>query len=141
MFSVIISRFRFFFRLLKLRWLEVYSFWGIWGPEILNLRSLNTPETVAFTIPWYLEVWKILNHLTYILRYLPQLRFTDNIVHCRYRLIILSTNYLCFLEWMFLGLSSFSLLLFTKCTKMLVVHYCVAQMDLWVYQSCTSQVL
>ena len=40
---------------------------------------------------------------------------------------------------MFLGLSSFSLLLFTKCTKMLVVHYCVAQMDLWVYQSYTFQ--
>ena len=24
--------------------------------EILNLRSSNTPETIAFTIPWYLEV-------------------------------------------------------------------------------------
>ena len=24
--------------------------------EILNLRSSNTPETVAFNIPWYLEV-------------------------------------------------------------------------------------
>ena len=24
--------------------------------EILNLRSSNTPETVAFSIPWYLEV-------------------------------------------------------------------------------------
>ena len=26
--------------------------------EILNVRSSNTPETVAFTIPWYLEVYK-----------------------------------------------------------------------------------
>ena len=31
--------------------------------KICNLRSSNTPETVAFKIPWYLEVWKILNHL------------------------------------------------------------------------------
>ena len=33
--------------------------------EILNFRFLNTPEAAAFTIPWYLEVWKILNHLMY----------------------------------------------------------------------------
>ena len=25
--------------------------------EILNLRSSNTPETVAFTIPWYQTWW------------------------------------------------------------------------------------
>ena len=34
--------------------------------EILNLGSSNTSEPAAFTIPWYLEVWKILNHLWYI---------------------------------------------------------------------------
>ena len=34
---------------------------------LLNLRSSTTPETVAFTIPWYLEVWKTMNHLIYIL--------------------------------------------------------------------------
>ena len=33
--------------------------------EILNFRSSNTPEPIAFTIPWYLEAWKILNHLMY----------------------------------------------------------------------------
>ena len=30
--------------------------------EILNLRSSNTPETVVFNIPWYLEVWKNVTH-------------------------------------------------------------------------------
>ena len=35
--------------------------------EILNLGSPNKPETVAFTIPWYLDVWKILNPLVIML--------------------------------------------------------------------------
>ena len=33
-------------------WLS--QFWSE-PSEILNLRSSNTPKTVAFTIPWYLE--------------------------------------------------------------------------------------
>ena len=42
------------------------QFWSQ-SSEILNKRSSSTPEPVAFTIPWCLEVWKILNHLMYII--------------------------------------------------------------------------
>ena len=34
--------------------------------SLSQLRSSNTPETIAFTRPWYLEVWKILHPLIYI---------------------------------------------------------------------------
>ena len=45
------------------------QFWSK-SSESLNLRSSNTPESVAFTIPWCLK--KILNHLMYYsLTWLP----------------------------------------------------------------------
>ena len=36
------------------------QFWS--EPSVLNLRSSNTPETVAFNIPWYLENLKNVTH-------------------------------------------------------------------------------
>ena len=38
-----------------------------------------TPETVAFTIPWYLEVWQILNQLIYIVLRIPWTSTTQDL--------------------------------------------------------------
>ena len=60
--------------------------------EILNVRSSSTLEPVAFTIPWYIEVWKILNHLMYIQQQKKILSASKSLFHNNYTVAIIGLS-------------------------------------------------